>query len=89
VRSIGFLSKPFNEESLIKCLTTAITTPARAVGRFITLGSTTSMQDSGLLGHILPLFRAASGMEVHVVTVGTRSGIGYRREWRRRRAASA
>ena len=29
------------------------------------------MQDSGLLGHILPLFRAASGMDVHVVTVGT------------------
>jgi molybdate transport system substrate-binding protein len=28
--AIGFLSKPFDEESLIKCLTAAITTPARA-----------------------------------------------------------
>jgi CheY-like chemotaxis protein len=35
--AVGFLSKPFDEESLIKCLTTAITTPARAVERFITL----------------------------------------------------
>ena len=41
--AIGFLSKPFDEESLIKCLTAAITTAARAVERFITLGSTTSM----------------------------------------------
>jgi FixJ family two-component response regulator len=55
--AIGFLSKPFDEESLIKCLIAAITTPARAVERFITLGSATSMQDSGLLGHILPLFQ--------------------------------
>ena len=42
--AVGFLSKPFDEESLIKCLVAATTTPARAVERFITLGSTTSMQ---------------------------------------------
>src|SRR5262249_7826032 len=47
--AIGYLSKPFDEASLIKCLTAAIKIPPRAVGRFITLGSTTSMQDSGLL----------------------------------------
>ena len=29
------------------------------------------MQDSGLLGHILPLFKAASGIDIHVVAVGT------------------
>jgi tungstate transport system substrate-binding protein len=69
--AIGFLSKPFDEESLIKCLAAAITTPARAVERFITLGSTTSMQDSGLLGHILPLFKTASGIHIHVIAVGT------------------
>jgi CheY-like chemotaxis protein len=57
---VGYLSKPFDEESLIKCRIAAITTPARAVKGLITLGSTTSMQDSGLLGHILPLFRAAT-----------------------------
>jgi tungstate transport system substrate-binding protein len=67
----GFLSKPFDEASLIKCLTAAIAASAQAVRRFITLASTTSMQVSGLLGHILPLFKAASGIDVHVVSVGT------------------
>jgi tungstate transport system substrate-binding protein len=38
---------------------------------FITLSSTTSTEDSGLFGHILPQFRAASGLDVHVVAVGT------------------
>jgi tungstate transport system substrate-binding protein len=69
--AVGFLSKPFDEVSLIKCLTDAIATSAQAIKRFITLASTTSMQDSGLLGHILPLFRAASGIDVHVAAVGT------------------
>jgi tungstate transport system substrate-binding protein len=39
--------------------------------RFITLSSTTSTQDSGLFGHILPIFHAATGIDVHVVAVGT------------------
>ena len=45
--------------------------PARADERFITLSSTTSTQDSGLFGHILPVFSAATGITVHVVAVGT------------------
>jgi tungstate transport system substrate-binding protein len=69
--AVGFLSKPFDEASLIKCLTAAITAFGQAVKRFITLGSTTSMRDSGLLDHILPPFKAASGIDVHVVAVGT------------------
>jgi tungstate transport system substrate-binding protein len=44
---------------------------ARAQDRFITLSSTTSTQDSGLFGHILPRFRAERGIDVHVVAVGT------------------
>jgi len=44
---------------------------AHAADRFITLSSTTSTQDSGLFGHILPIFKAASGIDVHVVAVGT------------------
>ena len=44
---------------------------AHADERFITLSSTTSTQDSGLFGHILPIFTAASGITVHVVAVGT------------------
>ena len=44
---------------------------AQADERFITLSSTTSTQDSGLFGHILPIFIAATGITVHVVAVGT------------------
>ena len=44
---------------------------ARADERFITLSSTTSTQDSGLFGHVLPLFKTATGIDVHVVAVGT------------------
>jgi tungstate transport system substrate-binding protein len=39
--------------------------------RFITLASTTSTENSGLLGHLLPRFLAATGIEVRVVAVGT------------------
>ncbi|MGN6748610.1 MAG: substrate-binding domain-containing protein [Xanthobacteraceae bacterium] len=45
--------------------------PAQADDRFITLSSTTSTQDSGLFGHVLPIFAAATGIGVHVVAVGT------------------
>lgn len=44
---------------------------AHADERFITLSSTTSTQDSGLFGCILPIFKAATGIDVHVVAVGT------------------
>jgi tungstate transport system substrate-binding protein len=44
---------------------------AHAQDSFITLSSTTSTEDSGLFGHILPMFRVASGLDVHVVAVGT------------------
>jgi tungstate transport system substrate-binding protein len=37
----------------------------------IVLASTTSLQDSGLLTHILPQFTAATGIEVHVIAQGT------------------
>jgi tungstate transport system substrate-binding protein len=44
---------------------------AQADERFITLSSTTSTQDSGLFDYILPLFRTATGLSVHVIAVGT------------------
>jgi tungstate transport system substrate-binding protein len=44
---------------------------ALAQERFITLASTTSTEQSGLFAHLLPLFKAASGIEVRVVAVGT------------------
>lgn len=39
--------------------------------RFITVASTTSTQDSGLFNHILPLFKAKTGIEVRVISQGT------------------
>jgi tungstate transport system substrate-binding protein len=52
-------------------LSTFVISSGQAAERFITLSSTTSTQDSGLFDHILPIFRAASGLNVHVVAVGT------------------
>jgi tungstate transport system substrate-binding protein len=46
-------------------------TPAVAQDRSIVVASTTSTQDSGLFGHILPLFKAKSGIDVKVIAQGT------------------
>jgi tungstate transport system substrate-binding protein len=56
---------------LILLLSIVAVGAAHADERFITLSSTTSTQDSGLFGHILPIFKAATGLSVHVVAVGT------------------
>jgi tungstate transport system substrate-binding protein len=45
--------------------------PAHADDKFIVLASTTSVDNSGLLAHILPLFKKASGIDVRVVALGT------------------
>jgi len=45
--------------------------PLQAEDRFIVLASTTSTENSGLFGHIIPIFTAATGIEVRVVAVGT------------------
>lgn len=37
----------------------------------ITMASTTSTEQSGLFGHLLPAFRKASGIDIKVVAVGT------------------
>ena len=48
---------------------------AQAGTRFITVSSTTSTQDSGLFGHLLPLFQKKTGIEVRVVAQGTGQAI--------------
>ena len=45
--------------------------PALAQDKAIVVASTTSTQDSGLFGHILPIFKAKTGIEVRVVAQGT------------------
>lgn len=52
-------------------LAAAFATPASAQDKSIVVASTTSTQDSGLFGHILPLFKAKTGIEVKVIAQGT------------------
>lgn len=49
--------------------------PAQAGDKFITVASTTSTEQSGLFGHILPLFTQKTGIEVRVVAQGTGQAI--------------
>ena len=44
---------------------------AQAQERFIVMASTTSTEQSGLFAHLLPAFKAASGIDVRVVALGT------------------
>jgi tungstate transport system substrate-binding protein len=44
---------------------------ARADDRFIVVASTTSTEQSGLFGYLLPRFKQATGIEARVVAVGT------------------
>ncbi|MCG3190701.1 MAG: Tungstate-binding protein TupA [Burkholderiaceae bacterium] len=44
---------------------------AAAQGQFIVMASTTSTEQSGLFGHLLPEFKKATGIDVRVVAVGT------------------
>ncbi|HEV2558449.1 MAG TPA: substrate-binding domain-containing protein [Microvirga sp.] len=49
----------------------ALSFGAAAQERSITVASTTSTEQSGLFGHLLPLFTAKTGIAVKVVAVGT------------------
>jgi tungstate transport system substrate-binding protein len=44
---------------------------AAAADKFITVASTTSTEESGLFGFLLPKFKAKTGIDVHVVAQGT------------------
>jgi tungstate transport system substrate-binding protein len=45
--------------------------PAMAEDRSIVVASTTSTQDSGLFGYLLPIFKGKTGIEVKVIAQGT------------------
>ena len=64
----------FNRRALLAALTVAgiaFAAPALAQDKSIVVSSTTSTQDSGLFGHILPIFKAKTGIEVKVLSQGT------------------
>ncbi|MCA3377914.1 MAG: substrate-binding domain-containing protein [Roseomonas sp.] len=56
---------------LLPLLLAAVARPALAQQRSITLASTTSTEQSGLFGHILPIFTREAGIAVRVVALGT------------------
>jgi len=49
----------------------SIPVAAQAQEKFITVASTTSTEQSGLFGYLLPIYEAQSGVKVRVVAVGT------------------
>src|ERR1700709_663274 len=51
--------------------TMAACAPALAQDRSIVVASTTSTQDSGLFGYLLPLFKAKTNIDVKVIAQGT------------------
>ncbi|MCR4426107.1 MAG: substrate-binding domain-containing protein [Firmicutes bacterium] len=67
----------FSLVALILAGVWSVTTPpaasvdARPPARRIILATTTSAQDSGILDHLIPIFRAETGIEVDIVALGT------------------
>ena len=57
--------------AVLALLLAALALPATAQERSITVASTTSTEQSGLFGHILPAFTRDTGIAVRVVALGT------------------
>jgi acyl-CoA synthetase (AMP-forming)/AMP-acid ligase II len=55
---------------ILPMLLAAVAVPAMAQERSITVASTTSTEQSGLFGHILPIFTRESGVAVLVAEAG-------------------
>ena len=56
---------------LALALSAALGPPSLAQDKSIVVASTTSTQDSGLFGHILPVFKQKTGIDVKVIAQGT------------------
>ncbi|MBK8688197.1 MAG: extracellular solute-binding protein [Betaproteobacteria bacterium] len=57
--------------ALLLAVGTLAALPLPAQQRFIVVASTTSTEQSGLFGHLLPAFTRATGIQVRVVALGT------------------
>jgi len=68
-QAMGFRLPSFASAVLIGIL--AVSASAVAGDRSIVVASTTSTQDSGLFGYLLPIFKAKTGIEVKVIAQGT------------------
>jgi len=70
--TLGFLTLGFHTLAAVLALGTVVVKPASADEKpFITVASTTSTEQSGLFGHLLPEFTKKTGIAVRVVAVGT------------------
>ena len=56
---------------IVAAASLALAGQSAAQDKSIVVASTTSTQDSGLFGHILPMFKAKTGIDVKVVAQGT------------------
>ena len=66
--------------ALALALASAVPSGALAQDRFIVVASTTSTEDSGLFRHLLPAFKAKSGIDVRVVAQGTGQALATARK---------
>ena len=57
--------------TFVALLVTLVAFAAQAQDRFITVASTTSTEQSGLFGFLLPVFQKKTGIQVRVVALGT------------------
>ena len=62
---------PFTRRIFLSLLLAVSTFTAQAQDRFITVASTTSTEQSGLFGYLLPVFEKKTGIQVRVVALGT------------------
>jgi tungstate transport system substrate-binding protein len=60
-----------NRRIFVALVAAALATPSLAQDKSIVVASTTSTMDSGLFGHILPAFKAKTGIDVKVISQGT------------------
>ena len=63
--------------ALVAIVCVLAVSPAPALDKSIVVASTTSTQDSGLFGHILPLFKQKTGIDVKVVALGTGQALDF------------
>ena len=68
---LNFLTLRRGALALLGTITLSAGLPVLAQGNFIVMASTTSTEQSGLFGHLLPAFKAATGTDVRVVVLGT------------------
>ena len=61
---------PMKRRTFVALLVALIVFSSQAQDRFITVASTTSTENSGLFGYLLPIFEQKTGIKVRIVALG-------------------